>query len=206
MLESIDPRAKVQRRAVAPRVTGAAMSDRYDTWREDDRDRGSAWDRSLGGRGSTSDRNRNVERDSRDVFTKDLDLPRGCERRPVRARDRVYEINGTESRIPGMGTRLLRGNRRGEHLDASGRGQASPATRRGSGQEAAARAAEQERVEPPCDSVERVRGQCPRPDVRPRRCPRSHGTRALPLAVVSVGPLRRLEADRPVGHRLASPA
>jgi hypothetical protein len=33
------------------------------------------------------------------VFTKDLDLPRGRERRPVRERDRLYEINGTESRM-----------------------------------------------------------------------------------------------------------
>jgi hypothetical protein len=32
------------------------------------------------------------------VFTKDLDLPRGSERRPVRERDRVYEIDGAESR------------------------------------------------------------------------------------------------------------
>jgi hypothetical protein len=62
------------------------MWDRDDP-RDDDRDRGSGWDRSLGGRGSTSDRNRNDERDSRDVFTKDLDLPRGRERRPVRERD-----------------------------------------------------------------------------------------------------------------------
>src|SRR5262249_33322589 len=38
-------------------------------------------------------------RDPRDVFTKDLDLPRGRERRPVRERDRVYEINGEESRM-----------------------------------------------------------------------------------------------------------
>ena len=37
-------------------------------------------------------------RDPRDVFTKDLDLPRGRERRPVRERDRVYEIDGAESR------------------------------------------------------------------------------------------------------------
>ena len=73
------------------------MWDRYDP-RDDDRDRGSAWDRSLGGRGSTSDRDRNDERDPRDVFTKDLDLPRGRERRPVRERDRVYEIDGAESR------------------------------------------------------------------------------------------------------------
>jgi hypothetical protein len=76
------------------------MWDRYDP-RDDDRDRGSTWDRSLGGRSSTSDRDRNVERDRPDVFTRDLDLPRGSERRPVRERDRVYEINGTESRMLG---------------------------------------------------------------------------------------------------------
>src|SRR6478609_4666323 len=51
------------------------MWDRYDP-RSDDRDRG-------------------------DVFTRDLDLPRGPERRPVRERDRVYEIDGTESRVLG---------------------------------------------------------------------------------------------------------
>src|SRR5437016_182766 len=72
--------------------------DRYDP-RDDDRDRGSAWDRNFGSRGSTSDRNRNDEPDPRDVFTRDLDLPRGSERRPVRERDRVYEIDGTESRM-----------------------------------------------------------------------------------------------------------
>ena len=75
------------------------MWDRYDP-RDDDRDRGS-WDRSLGGCGSTSDRSRNNARDPRDVFTRDLDLPRGPERRPVRERDRVYEIDGTESRMLG---------------------------------------------------------------------------------------------------------
>src|SRR6266511_3312284 len=72
------------------------MWDRYDL-RDDDRDRGNSWDRSLGGRG-TSDRDPNEERDPRDVFTKDLDLPRGSERRPVRDRDRVYEIDRAESR------------------------------------------------------------------------------------------------------------
>jgi hypothetical protein len=74
------------------------MWDRYDP-RDDDRDRCNAWDRDVGGRGGTSERDRNDERGSRDVFTRDLDLPRGCERRPVRERDRVYEINGTESRM-----------------------------------------------------------------------------------------------------------
>jgi hypothetical protein len=46
-----------------------------------------------------SDRDQNNDRDRRDAFTKDLDLPRGSERRPVRVRERVYEIDGTESRI-----------------------------------------------------------------------------------------------------------
>ena len=73
------------------------MWDRYDS-RDDDRDRCSAWDRDVGGRGSTSDRDRDKERDPRDVFMKDLDLPRGSERRPVRERDRVYEIDGAEGR------------------------------------------------------------------------------------------------------------
>ena len=76
------------------------MLDRDDP-RSDDRDRGSSWDRTLGSRSSTSDRNRNDERDPRDVFTRDLDLPRERERRPVRERDHVYEINGTESRMLG---------------------------------------------------------------------------------------------------------
>jgi hypothetical protein len=74
------------------------MWDRFEP-RDDARDRDSAWDRSLGGRGSTSDRIWNDERDPRDVFTRDIDLPRGRERRPVRDRDRVYEIDGTESRM-----------------------------------------------------------------------------------------------------------
>ena len=73
------------------------MWDRYDP-RDDDRDRGSSWDRDLGGRGSTSDRDRGEERHPSDVFTKDLDLPRGSERRLVRERDRVYQIDGAESR------------------------------------------------------------------------------------------------------------
>jgi hypothetical protein len=76
------------------------MLDRYDP-RDDDRECSDAWDRSLGRRGTTSDRERNEKRDPRDVFTRDLDLPCGRERRPVRERDHVYEINGTESRMLG---------------------------------------------------------------------------------------------------------
>jgi hypothetical protein len=64
------------------------MWDRYDP-RENDRDHGNAWDCSPGGRGGTSDRNWNTERDPRDVFHRDLDLPRGLERRRVRERERV---------------------------------------------------------------------------------------------------------------------
>ena len=76
------------------------MWDRYYV-RDNDRDRGDPWDRNLGSRGGTTERDRNHEPNPRDVFTKDLDLPRGRERRPVRERERVYEINGTESRMLG---------------------------------------------------------------------------------------------------------
>jgi DNA-binding PadR family transcriptional regulator len=65
--------------------------------RDNDRDRNESWDRTFGSRAS-SDRDRPEGRDPRDVFTKDLDLPRGRERRPVRERHRVYEIDGAESR------------------------------------------------------------------------------------------------------------
>jgi hypothetical protein len=74
------------------------MWDRYDPRSDEGRDLGDSFDRSRGSRGGTSERDRNEERDPRDVFTKDLDLPRGRERRPVRDRDRVYEIDGGESR------------------------------------------------------------------------------------------------------------
>ncbi|MBA3642281.1 MAG: hypothetical protein H0W53_24105 [Acidobacteria bacterium] len=73
------------------------MWDRYDP-RSGDRDRDTSRDRSFGSRGS-SDRDRNLECDPRDLFTRDLDLPRERERLPVRERDRVYEINDTESRM-----------------------------------------------------------------------------------------------------------
>ena len=71
--------------------------DRYDP--RDDRERANSWDREFGSRAGTSERDSREERDPRDVFTKDLELPRGRERRPVRERDRVYEINATESRM-----------------------------------------------------------------------------------------------------------
>ena len=77
------------------------MWDRYDPRSDDGRDRGGTWDRDRGNRGGSSERDCNGERDPRDVFTTDVDLPRGRERRPVRERDRVYEINGSESRMLG---------------------------------------------------------------------------------------------------------
>ena len=72
------------------------MLDRYDPRSSNERDRDDGVDRSRGG---GNERDHAADRDPRDVFTKDLDLPRGRERRPVRERDRVYEINGTESRM-----------------------------------------------------------------------------------------------------------
>ena len=44
----------------------------------------------LGCRRGASERDWDNERDPRDMFTQDLDLPRGRERRPVRERDRVH--------------------------------------------------------------------------------------------------------------------
>jgi DNA-binding PadR family transcriptional regulator len=72
------------------------MLDRYDLQSDRGRDRADSWQRDLGSRGSTGERVRNEE--SLDVFTRDLDLPRGPERQPVRDRDRVYEIDGADSR------------------------------------------------------------------------------------------------------------
>ena len=72
------------------------MLDRYDPRSDDGRDRGDSWDRSFGSRGGVGERDRDEH--SRDVFTRDLDLPRGRDREQVRDRDRVYEIDGAESR------------------------------------------------------------------------------------------------------------
>ena len=72
------------------------MWDRYDPRSTDDRDRGDSWDRSFGSRGSAGDRDHDGQ--SRDVFTRDLDLPRGHDREQVRERNRLYEIDGDESR------------------------------------------------------------------------------------------------------------
>ena len=72
------------------------MWDRYDP-RDDDRDRCNGWDRDVGGRGSTSDRARNQDRDPRDVFTKDLleewvTYKRTKEVDPVRLRPTPLEL------------------------------------------------------------------------------------------------------------------
>jgi DNA-binding MarR family transcriptional regulator len=72
------------------------MWDRYDPRCPESRERDGSWDRSRGSRGGASDRER--QDDPRDVFIRDLDLPRGHRRELVRERDRVYEINGAESR------------------------------------------------------------------------------------------------------------
>ena len=72
------------------------MWDRYDPRSDDGRDRGDSWDRSFGSRGSASERDHNEH--SRDAVTRDLDLPRRRDREQVRERDRVYEIDGAESR------------------------------------------------------------------------------------------------------------
>ena len=70
------------------------MWDRHDPRSTADRERGDSGDRSRGSRGGPSERDRNDESDTRDVFTKDLDLPRGHKRELVRERDRVYDFEG----------------------------------------------------------------------------------------------------------------
>jgi DNA-binding MarR family transcriptional regulator len=72
------------------------MLDRFDSRSIDDRDRSDSWDRSVGGRNGGGERE--GDKTSRDVFTRDLDLPRGPERRPVVERDRIYELDGDDSR------------------------------------------------------------------------------------------------------------
>ena len=60
------------------------------------RDRDDGSERNRGGGGGTSGYDH--ERVAQHALAKDLVLPDGRERRPVAARDRVYEINGVESR------------------------------------------------------------------------------------------------------------
>ncbi len=72
------------------------MLDRYDPRSADDRGRGDSWERNFGSRGGAGERARDER--SRSVFTRDLDLPYGRDREQVRDRDRVYEVDGDESR------------------------------------------------------------------------------------------------------------
>jgi DNA-binding MarR family transcriptional regulator len=67
------------------RETDDAVRERDDERRED-RDR------------EPRDRDEDVRLDPRDVFMRDLDLPRGLERELVHDRDRDYTLNGRESR------------------------------------------------------------------------------------------------------------
>lgn len=77
------------------------MLDRYDPRDDGPHDaRDGGHHHARGGRGSGDVPDRR-ERDTRDVFTRDLALPRGPERDPVRDRDRVYDIDGSEARMLG---------------------------------------------------------------------------------------------------------
>ena len=75
------------------------MFDRYDL-RDDRRDdaRDDGRDMSRGSRGGASAPDR-PDRESRDPFTRDLDLPDGRERERAMGRDRVYDIDGSEGRM-----------------------------------------------------------------------------------------------------------
>jgi hypothetical protein len=65
-------------------------------WRDDPRDYESGrFDRSRGPSGPSRD----TDADPREVFTRDLDLPRGPQRQRVRVRTKTYELRGSESRI-----------------------------------------------------------------------------------------------------------
>ena len=76
-----------------------SMLDRYDPrddGPQDARDGGRDLDRGGGGGGDAPGPR---DRNPRDVFTGDPALPRGREREPVRDRDRVYDIDGSEARM-----------------------------------------------------------------------------------------------------------
>jgi DNA-binding MarR family transcriptional regulator len=72
------------------------MWDGHDPRWAEDRGRGESCDRCRGAHSGTGDRDRE---DTRDVFTRELDLPRDGHRELVRERERFYEINGDESRM-----------------------------------------------------------------------------------------------------------
>lgn len=66
-----------------------------------DRDIGDRDTLNRGGRAGELARDRDRSRDPRDVFTRDLSLPRGRDREPVFVRDRTYHLRGSESRLLG---------------------------------------------------------------------------------------------------------
>jgi len=65
---------------------------------DDPRDDGYGRELSQGSRGGMSDPRERASLDPRDVFMKDLDLPRGPERERVRVRDHYVTLRGSESR------------------------------------------------------------------------------------------------------------
>ena len=67
-------------------------------WPEDPREHDHGSELSQGSRGGSSDSRDRAVIDPRDVFTKDLNLPRGPERQRVRARDYEVRLRGSESR------------------------------------------------------------------------------------------------------------
>lgn len=78
------------------------MAGNYDArWGDDPRDRSDhSRDVSRGSRGGSDPRESARERlHPREVFTRDLNLPRGLEREYVRDRGRTYQLRGSESRI-----------------------------------------------------------------------------------------------------------
>ena len=107
---------------------------------------------------------------------------------------------------PEMGARVLRRDRRRQHVDAACGSQAPSAMRCRSRQEAPARPAQQERDEPPGHPAQRVGHPSRCANVRARGPARTHGAGALSLASLPVGPLRPHQADAQVGYGLAGTA
>ena len=137
-----------------------------------------------------------------------------CRILPERQRPvgRALDARGAEAALrrcrvePRVGARVLRRRRRRQHVDAAGRGEAPSPLRCRSRQAARARPAEQERDEPPRHPAQRIGHRSGGANVRARGSARAHRARALPLAGVPVGPLRRHQADAEVGHGLARAA
>jgi DNA-binding MarR family transcriptional regulator len=96
------------------------MRDTYDPrWDDDRRDVASdGRDLSRGSRGATDPRETEPV-GARDVFSRGLKLPRGPERTGVRARDRRYELRGSETRtLSTVGAfRVVRASDLRDHLD-----------------------------------------------------------------------------------------